>query len=207
MANTEHKGLQVIVAEHAGFCWGVKRAVTLSRDAARHAPKPVHTYGPLIHNRSVISKLEQEGVRALPESPQALPAPGATVIIRAHGIPPRDEQALRDAGLLLIDGTCPHVVRIQHSAAHAHAAGRTVVIIGDRDHAEIKGLLGYCAGRAFVVHSAEDVATLPAAAPLTVLAQSTLDETTFETITALIRARCPDAEVIDTRCAATARTQ
>ncbi|NLF41038.1 4-hydroxy-3-methylbut-2-enyl diphosphate reductase [bacterium] len=199
--------MNVIVAKNAGFCWGVKRAVTLSRDAARKKGGRIYTYGPLIHNRSVIKRLEAEGVHVLPEHADAHAAGAATLIIRAHGVPPGDTQRLVDAGYDVIDGTCPHVVKIQKEVARAHKAGRTIVIVGDSDHAEVRGLLGFCGGKGIVVAGVDEIAAVPRDEPVTVVAQSTLDEETFAAVSHAVKNHCADAAIVDTRCNATAKTQ
>ena len=204
--------MRVVLAENAGFCWGVKRVVNLTQERAGIAgTMPVYTYGPLIHNNSVIGRLREKGVRVLEADADAHALDGiehgAVVIIRAHGITPDEHKRLECAGVEVVDGTCPHVIKIQKAVEAAHAAGRTVVIMGDKGHAEVAGVLGFCKGRGRVASSAEEVAHLDIAEPVTAVAQSTLDATTFAELTAAIRARWPQAEIIDTRCNATSNTQ
>ncbi|MCX7004427.1 MAG: 4-hydroxy-3-methylbut-2-enyl diphosphate reductase [bacterium] len=179
---------------------------------ASSGTRPVYTFGPLIHNNAVIERLTQHGIRVIPpdanDAALARLAPDALIIIRAHGVQPHATARLQQAGFALVNGTCPHVEKIQHLIAAAHQAGRTVFILGDAAHAEVIGLLGFCDTRGHVVHTAAaDLPNLPPATPITVVAQSTLDATTFTTLVGAITARFTNVIVEDTRCHATSRTQ
>ena len=203
--------MRVIVAQHAGFCWGVKRVVQMTEALAAARRQPLYTYGPLIHNPAVIQRLAAAGVKILKSgiTPEELAAlePHAVVIIRAHGVPPHEHAKLTDAGVEVVDGTCPHVHTIQQKVAAACSAGRTVVILGDKGHAEVVGLLGFCPARGLVVGTVEEARQIPLEEPLSVVAQSTLDARTFGELTAWITRHAADVEILDTRCGATARTQ
>jgi len=200
--------MKVIVAEHAGFCWGVTRVVRMTEELAAASRRPLYTYGPLIHNQAVIERLEAMGVRTL-RSMEGLQEVerDAVVVIRAHGVPPDEYERLRGVGVEVVDGTCPHVHTIQQKVAAAYARGRQVVILGDEGHAEVAGLLGFCLGRGVVIGTLEQAARIDVHVPLTVVAQSTLDGQAFEVLTEAIKTRARDVEIEDTRCNATARTQ
>ncbi len=204
--------MTVLLAHHAGFCWGVRRVVQLAEDQARTHTRPVYTFGPLIHSNAVIERLTQHGIRVIPpdadDAALARLEPDALIIIRAHGVPPHATARLQQAGFALVNGTCPHVEKIQRLIADAHQAGRTVFILGDAKHAEVIGLLGFCNERGHVLHSAAaDLPNLPPTAPITVVAQSTLDATTFTALVGAITAYFINVIVEDTRCNATSRTQ
>lgn len=203
--------MTVLLAETAGFCWGVKRVVNRALEEARKKGRRLYTYGPLIHNRDMIRRLEEAGVHMLaPDTDvatlRALPN-NAAVVVRAHGIPPEESERLCACGLDVIDGTCPHVVQIQRTVAEASRAGRAVVILGDKGHAEVIGLLGFCRGNGHVISNVAEIDTLEIEGPLTVVAQSTLDEQHFLALVERLAARFSDVSVQDTRCDATARTQ
>jgi 4-hydroxy-3-methylbut-2-enyl diphosphate reductase len=203
--------MDVVLAQHAGFCWGVRRVVKLAERCVADAQTPVYTYGPLIHNAAVTDRLAQAGVRVIPPDADAATLariePGAVVIIRAHGVPPAELVRLRSAGLEIVNGTCPHVEKIQQAVARAHAAGRTVLIAGDPGHAEVVGLMAFCEPRGFVISTAAELPTLDATTPVTLVAQSTLDAATFSALSTAVAACFQDLEINDTRCDATARTQ
>lgn len=198
--------MKVVLAKTAGFCMGVRRAVDIALAEADRQEGAIYTYGPLIHNPQVLESLKQKGVAVLEEIPPA--ATGGTVIIRAHGVPPQDMRALAQAGFApIIDGTCPHVGRVQKIIAKAAGGGQDVVIVGDRQHAEVRGLLGHARGRGQVVASAEEVAGLPQLHRPVLVAQTTQNEAVFAQVQAAMQARFRQVEVHATICAATHRRQ
>jgi 4-hydroxy-3-methylbut-2-enyl diphosphate reductase len=203
--------MTVLLAKHAGFCWGVRRVVRMVEEHAQRAARPVYTFGPVIHNSAVNERLAQHGVRVIPpdaaDAQLAALESDALVIVRAHGVPPDEYTRLQRAGFTIVNGTCPHVENIQRLVAEAHRAGRTVVILGDAHHAEVIGLLGFCANAGHVMQTPAQLPALPAQTPVTVVAQSTLDADTFGSLVAALTAHFTDVAVENTRCDATARTQ
>ena len=198
--------MQVLLAKSAGLCFGVRRAVEKALSVAAESEVPVFTDGPLIHNPGMLAELERRGIR-VSDDPAAVPS-GATLIVRAHGIPPERRKALLAATPHLVDATCPEVARIQGIIRSRVGRGHTVVILGDAGHAEVVGLLGHAQGRGYVVASAADVAALPAdLAPVTLVSQSTQDEDAFDAVAAAVCARFPGAEILDTICDATRSRQ
>lgn len=197
----------VIRAEHAGFCWGVTRVVRLAHDAAHTPHTRVYTYGPLIHNPSVIAELAEKGVTEIAPDACHTVSSEDTVIIRAHGIPPEEEKSLCAHGCQIIDGTCPHVVQIEKIVARAHAEGHHVVILGDNGHAEVDALIGYAEGDATVLSTHDAPVTLPQGRPITVVAQSTLDAHSFERWNHILSQHTADVHIHNTRCDATEQRQ
>ncbi len=133
--------MSVRVAESAGFCFGVSRAVELVEQAAG-AGKNVATLGPIIHNRHVVQKFETMGVRVI-ETPEEA-QPGETVIIRSHGVSRGVYEQLQTRGVEIIDATCPFVKRIHGIVSRAEEEGRLPVIIGTPTHPEVEGIAGWC---------------------------------------------------------------
>ena len=196
--------MKVVMAKKAGFCMGVRRAVQLAIKASYEAEKPVYTYGPLIHNEQALKLLEMLGVKPIKEIPKR---GQGTVIIRAHGVPPGDKERLREAGFKVLDGTCPRVARVQALARRYSREGYHVVIIGDPDHAEVKGILGYAGGRGLVVSSFRDIEALPPLEKYVILSQTTQDEELFELLSQEILSRFPGGKVYNTICNATHNRQ
>ena len=130
--------MRIKLAKTAGFCMGVRRAVEIVLDVANSQDEPIYTFGPLIHNPQVLEILEEKGV-SIVEDP-SVSGPGC-VVIRAHGVPPQTKGALADGGLTVIDATCPRVVKVQTIIAKYAKQGYGVIIVGDRDHPEVSGLL------------------------------------------------------------------
>jgi len=198
--------VQVLLAKSAGFCFGVRRAVDRAMEAADHAPHPLYTDGPLIHNPTMLEELRHCGIE-IAEDPAAL-APGTTLILRAHGISPEHRQRLKQLPVHLVDATCPEVAHIQGSIRAHVAKGFTVLIHGDAGHAEVIGLLGHAQGRGVVVAGAEKIPDLPPiAGPVCLVAQSTQDVEAFARTAEAVRKRFLDAVVLDTICEATKNRQ
>jgi (E)-4-hydroxy-3-methyl-but-2-enyl pyrophosphate reductase len=196
--------MKVILARTAGFCMGVKRAMETVLHALNQKPEKICTYGPLIHNPQVLALLEERGIGVLKKE---RPEPGALVVIRAHGIPPQEKEQLSTWGCKIIDATCPRVAKVQAIIRRFARQGYATVIVGDADHAEVLGLMGYTEGRGYVVKTAEDVARLPQLERVIVVAQTTQSESVFNARVAEIKERCQDVQVYNTICDATASRQ
>lgn len=196
--------MKVRLAKTAGFCMGVRRAMELALEANYHYPDPIYTYGPLIHNPQVLQMLEKKGIRILdPEKGQQT----GTVVIRAHGIPPQDHQKLKQTGFKIVDATCPRVIKVQ-AIIHKYAKdGYTPIIVGDRDHPEVIGLLGYSQDKGIVLTDPSQVDELPDLDKVIVVAQTTQDESLFQETVEKIKRRFPDSLVFNTICNATHERQ
>jgi len=196
--------MKVILAKTSGFCMGVKNAMEMVLRAIHENHTNIYTYGPLIHNPQVMDLLKERGIRVLKEG--ELPSSGL-VVIRAHGVPPEERQALEKAGVRVIDATCVRVARVQAIIRRWAHKGYATIIVGDADHPEVRGLMGHTQGRGFVVSNFEDVAALPDLNQVTVVAQTTQSEEHFEKMVAAITARFPSALIRNTICDATASRQ
>ncbi len=196
--------MKVKLAKTAGFCMGVRRAMEMVLAEANKKEGPLYTFGPLIHNKQVLQLLESKGVHSL-EDLKDLP-PGR-IVIRAHGIPPEERKALRETGLRLIDATCPRVARVQAIIRYHTKKGYTAVIVGDQNHAEVKGLVGYSAGPVHVTQREEEVEALPPMDRVLVVAQTTQNAQAFDHIVDAVRRRFQNVEVFNTICDATHQRQ
>jgi len=146
--------MKIIVAKTAGFCMGVRRAVELVLDLPKKYPEPIFTYGPLIHNPQVQALLEEKGIRALKEIPEK---GSGTILIRAHGVPPETKKRLQDSGFVVVDATCPRVVKVQAIIRKYARQGHACIILGDRDHPEVVGLLGYAGAKGYIAADLEEL--------------------------------------------------
>jgi (E)-4-hydroxy-3-methyl-but-2-enyl pyrophosphate reductase len=197
--------MEIILAESLGFCMGVKRAVDLAyRALEKYGEREVVTLGPLIHNAQEIERLGSDGVRVIDEA--SLPESG-TVIIRAHGVPPQAYDELKARGLKVMDGTCPYVHYSQRKGVELKNEGYTVVIAGDKNHPEIKGILGYIAAEAHVVKSVEEARALPACDRIGVIAQTTINPMKYRAIVDALREKASEVKVCETICDATEENQ
>ena len=208
--------MKVKLAKTAGFCMGVRRALELTlSEANKNDPTPLYTFGPLIHNNQVLELLASKGVRVL-RSPEDLaslgeesgaPGQGARIIIRAHGIPPQTRAKLKQGRFEILDATCPKVAQVQALIKYHTSKGRKAVIVGDQDHPEVVGLVGYSKTEALVIQHAEALASLDPDTPLVVVAQTTQDAVAFARITKAVRERFSDVLIFDTICGATVERQ
>ena len=140
------------IAEKAGFCFGVARAVKIACENAGTETETV-TYGALIHNRDVTDDLEKKGVKMVNSVEEI--EPGMNVIIRAHGIPKEEQKKIEAKGAKITDATCPYVKKIHSIVSDAYSRGRSIIIVGDPNHPEVKGINGWCDNKAYVVNSEE----------------------------------------------------
>jgi 4-hydroxy-3-methylbut-2-enyl diphosphate reductase len=178
---------------------GVKRAMNIVLDTANKKKGKLYTYGPLVHNPQAVEMLRQKGVEVLNDSSVS----NATVILRAHGIAPEERSKLKGGGNLLCDATCPHVARAQAILRKEVKAGVKAIIIGDKGHAELNGLLGHTRGNGFVVEKTTDVENLPDMDKVIVVAQTTQDRETFQDIIDKIKTKIPAVKIFDTICDST----
>jgi (E)-4-hydroxy-3-methyl-but-2-enyl pyrophosphate reductase len=196
--------LKVILAHTAGFCMGVKRAMELVLQAINQKPGKIYTYGPLIHNPQVLQLLEERGIGILKKG---RPDPGCLVVIRAHGIPLQEKDQLKAAGCQIIDATCPKVAKVQAIIRKWAKQGYATIIVGDEDHPEVLGLMGYTEGHGHVVLTSQAVAQLPELDRVIVVAQTTQSENVFNDRVMEIQARFAEVQVYNTICDATASRQ
>jgi 4-hydroxy-3-methylbut-2-enyl diphosphate reductase len=194
---------------------GVKRATDMAlAAAAEEGSRGVFTLGPLIHNPQAVAELEAAGVRVISEAEldgRVAGAEGfakATVVLRAHGVPPAQKEKLLALGARLVDATCPRVLASQRKAADYAARGWKVVIAGDKGHGEVAGIAGYAPG-AVVVGNPEEARSVEARGPdgapcpIALIAQTTIKKEEYEAIRAVLAGRFPVLEVVDSICPCT----
>jgi 4-hydroxy-3-methylbut-2-enyl diphosphate reductase len=193
--------MQVLLAEEYGFCFGVERAVEMVEDALSQGAR-VRTLGPLIHNTQEIQRLESHGVATI-DSPADVEGE-VTAVIRAHGVTPQVQRELEARASQVVDATCPFVTKVQKLAERAAAEGRDVVIVGNPDHPEMIGVVGYAPANSHVVRDASEVANLPALRAPLVVSQTTIKLNTFLEAAEAVRAKSDsEPQIVNTICSAT----
>ncbi|MBM3316131.1 4-hydroxy-3-methylbut-2-enyl diphosphate reductase [candidate division WOR-3 bacterium] len=184
---------RVVVGRPTGFCSGVERAIRLAKEG-RDRYGQVRTLGQLVHNPQVLAELEKQGIRTAGRSRWG--GSGA-VVVRAHGCAPAAPEEARRRGLTVIDATCPYVRKVQNVARRLAEGGYEVVVVGERNHPEVKGILAHCGGRGRVYAAG----MRPLASRVGVVAQTTLDREGFQQAVAkLARLRYTELRVFDTIC-------
>ncbi len=191
------------VASKAGFCFGVKRAVSIAFESAKNNSSCVYTIGPIIHNPQVVRLLEENGIKVLSCVDDV--TPGSCVIIRSHGIPLEQLEKLRRRGVKVIDATCPFVKKAQDIVSKLVDEGYVVAVMGEKEHPEVQALLSYGKKRAFIYTD------LPKKAErIGIVAQTTQIPSVFFSAVCEVMRKCEgftELRVFNTVCQSTAERQ
>lgn len=192
------------IAEHAGTCYGVQRALDAARKAAAEQAAPVKTLGPLIHNPIVVEELGREGV-GLADTLDEIG--GGTVIIRAHGVVPETIERARAAGLNVVDATCPYVKKVHLAAEKLVAEGYQLLVVGESGHPEVEGILGHAGGAATVISGSAELDDIELKARVGIVVQTTQRAENLAAITAAVVGNVKELRIVNTICKATAERQ
>jgi len=194
--------MKIELAESYGFCYGVKRAIDI---AEKHENSL--TYGPLIHNKDEINRLKEGFNIGLAEGIQDVKK-NDTVVIRTHGIPKDELKVLKKQENKVIDATCPYVTKPQQIVEDMSSSGYSVVIFGDKNHPEIKGVFSYAEGeQAFIVLDVSELKKLPLRNKVAVVAQTTRKPEDFLKIVNALIIKYKEVRVFNTICNATFENQ
>ena len=199
----------LILAESAGFCFGVKRSVEMA-DKLLDEGLPVASLGELIHNEQVVREMAQRGLRVIDDPDEA--APGETVMIRAHGVSEERLKRLEERGVHIVDATCPKVKAIHTIVRRAGEEGRFVIIIGMRSHPEVEGIHGWCENCEVFENAQELDQWLQNTPniwnyPVTMVVQTTQTQNNFRECSKILKKRCTNSKISDTICSATSMRQ
>ncbi len=196
--------MNIQIAKTAGYCFGVRNAVDIAEKCARESEgRILYTYGPLIHNTSVVRSLEEKGVKSI-DSLDDLKE-GDTVIIRAHGVGEETYRQIAEKRAKVVDATCPNVRKIHKIVREQEDAGRSILILGDPEHPEVKGIRGWCRGECRVIGSEEELEGLALSkdAAYSLVAQTTFNQYKFLKIVENLKKMEYNINVFPTICKAT----
>jgi 4-hydroxy-3-methylbut-2-enyl diphosphate reductase len=196
--------VKLIVAKSAGFCFGVKRAMDIAKEAAQKYPKDLYTLGPLIHNPQAVEFLGKLGVEVKNRIEYI---PRGTVIFRSHGVSLKDLMKAREKKLRIIDATCPIVKKAQLYATYFHRCGYDLLIVGDAEHPEVEAIRSYIKKRVEVVEDVEAAKKLGPWTKLGIIAQTTQTFSRFKEIVSVCLERAKELRVFNTICHATTLRQ
>lgn len=203
--------MNVILAETAGFCFGVERAINLVHEQIEKAAgsRNIYTYGPIIHNAEVVKELEAAGVFSIDGPEDLAKIRGSVLIIRSHGVARDIYEKAEENGVEIVDATCPFVKKIHRIADEESRKGKHIVVIGNKDHPEVAGIIGWVNGDVTVLGSEEEAETFQTNKnkPLCVVSQTTFNLTKFQYIVEIIEKKGYDINVINTICNATQARQ
>lgn len=196
--------MEIIVAKNSGLCYGVKRALNLAKETRHERNGKVLTLGDLIHNPQVIVDLKKQGIHSI-ENLNELKK--GTIIIRSHGISPEVYESLEEKNMEIVDATCPIVKRIQKLVEILAENKEEIIIVGNKDHPEIKGLIGFSQERGIIVENEIQIKHLPHKKKRAVLAQSTQDLYIFGKIVTALIEKTVELRVYNTICHSTQTRQ
>jgi 4-hydroxy-3-methylbut-2-enyl diphosphate reductase len=191
--------MKIILAEHRGFCYGVKRAVDMAL-ASADLNYPVHTLGPIIHNPQMVSHLKEQGIGAANKLEEI---PTGRVIIRSHGVGPEVYHQAEAKNLEVVDATCPHVRKAQQAAHALLTAAYQVVIVGEQHHPEVQSIIAWTNHEAKVVETPAEAELLSYYPRIGVVAQTTFAAMEFQSIVEVLKTKCKELKIERTICTAT----
>ncbi|MBE6817451.1 MAG: 4-hydroxy-3-methylbut-2-enyl diphosphate reductase, partial [Ruminococcaceae bacterium] len=201
--------MELRLAKTAGFCFGVDRAVNLVYELVGDGKK-VCTLGPIIHNAQLVSDLESRGVKII-DTPAECPE-GYMIVVRTHGVEKSVIDDIESRGIEYVNATCPFVTKI-HNIVKKQDADTVVLIAGDEDHPEVKGIRSYCRGKSFVFKNESELADILQnpefvnAKKIICVAQTTFSLKEWQKSIILLKRVCTKGEIFDTICNATSDRQ
>nr|WP_244406352.1 4-hydroxy-3-methylbut-2-enyl diphosphate reductase [Thermovirga lienii] len=195
---------KVILADPIGFCFGVERAVNLLEEALKVHGK-VYCIGSPIHNPQETARLENKGLVVV-DSGEEIPN-GSAVFVRAHGLPEGDRRELLNRGHSLIDGTCPFVFKAQKKASFLISQGYRVLILGDKDHPEVKAITQHLGERSSVVLPGEPLPEEVSGGKVGIISQTTQRLEDLANLVQLVVPKASELRVYNTICGATEARQ
>lgn len=203
--------MEVITASTAGFCFGVKRAVekVYEKAADNTCGKKIYTYGPIIHNEEVVKDLENKGIHVINTKEELAELKNAVVIIRSHGVSKDVYELLEDINAEVVDATCPFVKKIHKIVREESEKGRIIIIIGNKKHPEVEGIMGWSSTDTYVIETPEQAEELSLSeeAKICIVSQTTFNYSKFNNIVAKIAEKSYDNNVMNTICSATHERQ
>ena len=201
--------MNVILAESAGFCFGVKRAVDTVYEEIEKG-NAIYTFGPIIHNEEVVHDLEKKGVVVVDSIEELREKPLGTVIIRAHGVEKGIYEEIEKLGFAIIDATCPFVLKIHRLVEQHSKEGCQIVIVGNESHPEVKGIKSWSTSECTqVISSKEDAENFVAdkGKKVCIVSQTTFNYNKFQELVEIINEKGYDIIVLNTICNATEERQ
>ena len=202
--------MNVTLAESAGFCFGVKRAVNMVYQEIDKKHVPIYTYGPIIHNEEVVKDLEEKDVKVVQDLAAIDELAKGIMIIRSHGISKKEYEIIKSAGFEIVDATCPFVLKIHRLVEKYSEMGHYIIIVGNEKHPEVQGIRGWVKGDyVSVISTLEDAEklSLNGNIPISIVAQTTFNYNKFQELVEIIMKKGYDINVLNTICNATEERQ
>jgi len=192
--------MDVTVAKHAGFCFGVHRAIDMAFKALKKTKGPIFSLGPIIHNPQVVQKMQDMGLKVVSDIREI---PEGTVIFRSHGVNAEEREEAAKRRLLVVDATCPFVEKAHDYVRKLDEQAYQIVVVGDPNHPEVLSILSYTRGKGIAVPSLEVLDTIKLSQRVGIVSQTTQSFKTFQTIVTEILRRSREVLIFNTICDAT----
>ncbi|MEW6097148.1 MAG: 4-hydroxy-3-methylbut-2-enyl diphosphate reductase [bacterium] len=197
--------MEIIKVKNAGFCFGVKRAIDLAFESAKKEKNHVYTLGPLIHNPQVCEKLKEQGII---EAKNLNEIKSGVVILRSHGVPPNLYKEIFNAGLKIVDAVCPSVKKVQSIAHELKEEGYEVIVVGEKNHPEVKSIIGTVEGDTIVVEGPKEAEKLKIHyRKIGIIAQTTQTFENFKRVVEVLLDKAKELKINNTICKAVENIQ
>ncbi|PSJ31868.1 4-hydroxy-3-methylbut-2-enyl diphosphate reductase [Peptostreptococcus russellii] len=197
---------RVIIADNAGFCFGVKRAMNIAyNEIEEKRDMQVYALGPLIHNRQAVEKYEERGLITVDEIEEIEIKENIEMIIRSHGVAKKIYDEARDRGIEIVDTTCPFVKKIHEIVKKSEEDKKAIILLGDKNHPEVIGINGWCKDSAIIFKDMDDVLKydFDYDKSYVVVSQTTMNEENFEKIIEYLESLNLELDIKNTICSAT----
>ncbi len=197
--------MNLIIADNAGFCFGVNRAVELTQKELLNKGSDIYSLGPLIHNPQAVKYFEKKGLKVINcvEELSLNPLNSNKIIIRSHGVSKQVIDEIEDNRIEFIDTTCPYVKSIHNRVEEFKNQGYNIIIVGDPTHPEVIGINGWCDNEGYIVNSTNEAFDLPSMDKVCIVCQTTYKKEKFDTLVSIIKEKCNNIKLFNTICNAT----
>ncbi len=196
--------MEIYLAKNAGFCFGVERALRIAHETARNAKTPIYTLGQLIHNPQVVEELRKEGITPV-EHLDGLKE--GILIIRSHGLPPSVIEQAKKRNFTIVDATCPFVKQAQEKACLLSKEGYQVVVLGEREHPEVRGILSVAGHNASCINNHNDIKNLMPSKKIGLVSQTTQSVEGFSRVVSELIKITREVRAFNTICTSTQMRQ
>ncbi len=197
--------MKIVIGKSAGFCFGVKRATNMAFEATAGHHQRICSLGPIIHSPQLVKRLEEQGVEVVR---QVEDIHAGVVIIRSHGVTAEEMAQIYARRLEVVDATCPFVKKAQEYAGLLSCEGYTLVLVGEREHPEVRGIVSYARdGEVYVVSGRDEAEGLPSRRRIGVVAQTTQSYENLREVIDVCLGKSQELRVYNTICDATSVRQ
>lgn len=189
--------MEIIKVKNAGFCFGVKRAIDLALETVKKEKNHVYTLGPLIHNPQVCERLKKQGII---EAKDLSEIKSGIIILRSHGVPPKLYEEISQAGFKIVDAVCPNVKKVQQLAHELKEEGYEVIVVGEKNHPEVRSIIGTVEGHTIVVEGPQEVKKIKLNRKIGVIAQTTQTIDNFKKVIEILLDKTKELKINNTIC-------